>query len=136
MQVNRYLKDKAFDHIDHALGRPVDPMAETYRNHYAVNVGSPEVDTMSASPYWRDLGRNGQLYIFAVTIQGREALRNHLRMIGDRNRLYSVVFGDSVTKVVATSRSKARYTKWLELSDCCPDLTFKKFQAEARVRLA
>lgn len=29
-EVNRYLKDKAMDHIDHALGRPVDPMDETY----------------------------------------------------------------------------------------------------------
>lgn len=32
--VNRYLKDKAMDHIDHALGRPVDPLRESYRNHF------------------------------------------------------------------------------------------------------
>ena len=29
--VNRYLEDKGMDRIDHALGRPVDPMRETYR---------------------------------------------------------------------------------------------------------
>ncbi|WP_319533384.1 hypothetical protein [uncultured Cohaesibacter sp.] len=32
--VNRSLDDKAMDAIDHALGRPVDPMSESYRNYY------------------------------------------------------------------------------------------------------
>lgn len=136
MQVNRYLKAKAFDHIDHALGRPVDPMAETYRNHYAVNADSQESDEMAKSPFWHDHGRAGSLRMFSVTGLGREALADHLRAIGDANRLYKVTWAGLDMTVVAPSRAKARYSKWLELRDCCPDITFKQFQTESSVRVA
>lgn len=136
MQVNRYLKDKAFDHIDHALGRPVDPMCETYRNHYAVDADSAEGVEMAASPYWQDHGLAGRLRMLSVTTEGRKALASHLREIGDRNRLYTVSFDGFELPVVATTRAKARYKKWLEINDCYPDLSFRKFQSEARVRAA
>lgn len=35
LRVDRYLENQAMDHIDHALGRPLDPLGETYRNFYA-----------------------------------------------------------------------------------------------------
>ncbi|MCL8000024.1 hypothetical protein M8994_17445 [Brucella sp. 21LCYQ03] len=34
--VNRYLKVKALDLIDHGLGRPTFPLQETYRNYFAI----------------------------------------------------------------------------------------------------
>ena len=39
LTVNRYLADPAMDDVDHALGRPLDPMRESYRNRYAVDAG-------------------------------------------------------------------------------------------------
>jgi hypothetical protein len=72
---------------------------------------------------------------FSVTTEGRKALRQHLRDIGDRHRLYTVSWGGFDMAQIATSRSKARYAKYLNVSDTCPDLTFKDFAATARVRL-
>ncbi|MCB4863193.1 hypothetical protein K7W03_26835 [Sphingobium sp. PNB] len=73
-QVNRYLKDKAMDHIDHALGRPVDPRSETYRNYFYV-IGDTDLRRdMTASPYWRGDGKGGEGEYFVVTDEGRAAL--------------------------------------------------------------
>lgn len=38
--VNRSLADPQMDDIDHALGRPRDPLGETYRNHYVAPADS------------------------------------------------------------------------------------------------
>lgn len=38
--------------------------------------------------------------------------------------------------MVATSASKARYSKWLDISDVDADLTFARFRREAKVRAA
>lgn len=139
-QVNRSLADKAMDRIDHALGRPVNPLSETYRNHYAANEASAAADQMSASPHWREIvlpkAQRGDLRFFEVTEAGRFALRDHLRQIGDRNRLWNITYGGFEMTEAAQTASKARYAKWLSLSDVMPDLTFKQFASEARVRRA
>lgn len=135
-QVKRYLKDKAFDHIDHALGRPVDPLGETYREYFATDDSSSEAAQFRASEHWKEGPRQSDMVWFYVTRSGREALAAHLKQIGDKNRLFTVSWGGYDMTEVATTRSKARYSKWLDLSDALPDLTFKEFQATARVRLA
>lgn len=137
MQVNRYLKDKHFDHIDHALGRPVDPMGETYRDHFAADAGSKTALEMAASPHWTNGTPSSvsRLVWFYVTPAGREALRDHLNSIGDRHRLFYISWDGITITEVAETRAKARYAAFLSASDCDPDLTFKQFQAEARVRL-
>jgi hypothetical protein len=133
-RVNRSLVDPAMDDIDHALGRPLDPMRESYRNYYATD--GAQADEMSASPYWIE-GRAGTgLRCFAVSAEGRRALADHLRNIGDPHRAYTVTFDGHASTVIATSPSKARYTKYLDLSDCCPDLTFKDFSRRSSVRRA
>ena len=136
ISVNRYLKDKAMDRIDHALGRPVNPLAETYRDHFCTDLRNPEADEMAASPCWH-MGRklDGGMVYFHVTRHGRETLSKHLKDIGDKNRLFIVSYGGFDMPQVAETHSKARYRKWLDVSDAC-DISFKEFQASARVRLA
>jgi len=78
MQVNRCLKDKKFDHIDHALGRPVDPTKESYRNYFSVKAKSPRASMMRASKHWRESRPLFGSTTFFVTAAGREALKKHL----------------------------------------------------------
>lgn len=134
-QVNRYLTDQPFDHIDHALGRPVDPLSDTYRNYFATDDGSNEAKAFRASSYWEERNRHGDMIWFVVTHKGRAALHDHLQAIGDKHRLYTVSFDGHASQSVATTRGKAKYARWLAISDCRPDLTFKEFQTTARVRL-
>lgn len=131
---NRYLKDKAMDRIDHALGRPLDPMGRTYRDHYATH-SAERIAELGASPLWHPGGQVNGMQFFHVTQAGREALANHLREIGDPHRAYRVRLGGDEWTLVARSRGKARYQAYLNLSDCCPDLTFGDFCRRASVRL-
>jgi len=137
-QVNRCLKDKAFDHIDHALGRPVDPMAETYRNHFATDADSKEGKAFAASPYWDRHGSTepGRMTFFFVNQAGREALKQHLKEIGDKHRLYDVSYLGQTQSIVAETAAKAKYSLWLDISDCFCDLTFATFTRQASVRLS
>lgn len=132
--VNRYLEDKHFDRIDHALGRPVDPLAGTHRDYFAVEASSELADQFKASPHWECGTPNkttGMAY-FYVTGDGRQALADHLKSIGDRNKMYILTYQGRTFGVAATSAAKAKYSAFLDLSDCNPDLKFKDFVAEAR----
>lgn len=132
--VNRYLKDEAMDHIDHALGRPVDPMGETYRNHYAADKDGKIAASFEASPHWHLNGCTGRMAFYSVTDQGRKALVGHLKEIGDSWKPYDVSFNDFTTRVSAKSAGNAKYLKYLDISDCYPSLTFGRFAREATVR--
>ena len=137
-QVNRYLKDKAMDHIDHALGRPVDPLVESHRNHFAVDAESKTAKEFDASPFWSRNGRGapGGMAFYYVTVEGRQALKQHLKEIGDKHRIYDVTYQGQTQSVVAVSAAKAKYSLWLDISDCFCDLTFGKFCRSATVRKA
>lgn len=133
-RVNRCLKDKAMDRIDHALGRHVDPLGETYRDHFAT--GGALVEEMAASPNWEERGRSGDLRYFGVSLAGRQALAAHLNKIRDPYRSYIVSFGGFETAVAAISAAKAKYEYWLTIADCMGDITFGAFCRGARVRRA
>lgn len=134
--VNRYLEDKMFDRIDHALGRPVDPMKETFRNHYATSADGQLAKEFDASPFWtRTCIAPGRMAFYVVTDEGRKALAAHLKEIGDENRLYRVSYQGWETGVAATSAGKAKYSVYLNLTDTDCDLTFAAFCRDARVRL-
>jgi hypothetical protein len=137
-QVNRSLNDKAMDHIDHALGRPVDPMIESYRNYFATSASSKEAAAFRASAYWDTDGSTepSRMVYFFVTQVGRQALKQHLKDIGDKNRLYDVTYEGRTQAVVAVSAAKAKYSLWLDISDCFCDLTFATFTRAASVRLS
>jgi len=134
MQVNRYLADEAMDRIDHALGRPVNPHVESYRNYFAENINSGEATEMAASPCWHVGKRIGDLLVFHVTAHGRATLASHLLEIGDRSRLFTVSYhGHDMSPVVAKTHSEARYNAWLRWDTT--DLPFGEFIRHTRVRL-
>lgn len=136
--VNRSLKDKAMDHMDHALGRPIDPLGETYRNHFAVDTESETAKEFEISPFWKSSGKRGYCGIafYHVTVDGRKALKKHLRDIGDKHRLFDVEWNGSTDQIVAVSAAKARYSRWLDISDCFPDLKYSAFIRATKVRLS
>lgn len=137
--VNRYLKDKAMDRIDHALGRPADPMRETHRRYFAVGKDSDIAKGFRASPHWEEAppsGINEDMRWFYVTDAGRMALRDHLKEINDRTRRYTVTYWEYSDIVAAETPAKARYSKFLDVSDAWSELTFAEFQRNSRVRLA
>lgn len=134
-QVNRYLKNKAMDRIDHALGRPFDPLTETYRNYFYVIGDTALRRYMAGSSYWRGAGKQGEGEYFFVTDEGRAALAAHLRAIGDKHRRFIVSYAGYEMDVIATSRGGARYSKWLSVSDVS-DITFGEFQRNSKVRAA
>lgn len=135
LRVNRYLKDKSMDCIDHALGRPLDPMAPTYRDYFNVDRDSDWGREWLSSPHWELVGSNGDNHSinFRVTDAGRRALSDHLKSISDPHRLFNIEFDGFRIPVVSTTRSKARYSYWRDVCDALPDLTFRDFCKRARV---
>jgi len=131
--VNRYLEDKAMDHIDHALGRPLNPMGKTYRNHFAIDRASDLAHQFRESPHWHESSEDGSMTYFTVTPEGRAALRYHLKAVGDLNKGFAVTYRGQTSTIVAKNRPAARYAAYLRISDCAPDLTFGAFLRGAKV---
>lgn len=136
--VNRWLKDKAMDRIDHALGRPVWPLRESHRNHYATCIDSETAKDFDASPFWERIPASGTMAFYGVTDAGRQALANHLETldVGERRRAYVVTYEGCSRVVPARSRAHARYAEYLTISDCFSELTFGEFIRNSSVRVA
>jgi hypothetical protein len=138
--VNRYLTNKAFDHIDHALGRPVNPLAGSYRNYFATSADSVDAKAFAVSDYWERGGIDNGMAYFNVTQAGRLALRAHLEShavtMGKPWRAYIVEFNGYRETIPARSRGQARYLRFLNISDIYPSLNFGQFCREASVRVA
>ncbi|WP_315920374.1 hypothetical protein [Mesorhizobium sp. SP-1A] len=136
--VNRYLADKAMDRIDHALGRPIWPLRETYRNHYATDATGTLAIDFASSPLWERVGRSGDMAFFAVTNAGRTALARYLESldVGERHRAYIVTYEGHDRIVPAKSAGNARYSEFLTIRDCFSELTFAEFVRASRVRVA
>lgn len=134
MQINRALGDADMDDLDHALGRPVNPMIEGSRNHFAIEADDEAaLARFRASPHWTEGRTLYGLVHFHVTVDGRRALRAHLKETGQVPKLYEVtVFGHAET-VAAKSRSAARYQRYLE-ADC--GMSFFEFIRNASVKVA
>lgn len=139
LTVNRELDDKAMNKIDHALGRPLDPMVETHRNHYAIHAESDQAVEFRASPYWKCPGEFCGMVYFQVTIDGRRALAAHLKQIGSPHKAFTVRYGEDKEyedRVVAKTPGEAKYRKFLSCRDGWSELTFKEFCKTASVRRA
>lgn len=134
--VDRYLRDKAMDCIDHALGRPVWPLLETYRNHFATT--SADAMGFESNPHWEFYGAHDRMAFYSVTYAGRQALADYLDRLGidEQRRAYLVTYEGCETIVPARSRSHARYSHYLTISDCFSELTFGDFIKASSVRLA
>ncbi len=142
-QVNRWLKNKDMDHIDHALGRPVDPLnkSHSYRDHFALS-NDDKIAEFRASPNWTEGASGHGTTFFHVSDEGRAALAAHLKEIGDKHRLFEVIYAPDWSEkpeanlVAAKSRGAAKYAYWIDLSDSLCDLTFKDYCKDVSVRLA
>jgi hypothetical protein len=135
-KINRCLPDKAMDNIDHALGRPMWPLKETYRNKFAVDMVSSAAEKFKASPHWElfAVDKSGMGY-FCVTEKGCKALSDYLKA-NDPHKAFVVTFWGYDTIVPAVSRGSAKYNLWLKISDCYSELTFGEFVKKARVERA
>lgn len=133
--VNRSLKDKAFDHIDHALGRPLFPQGETYRNYFATDAHGTLAWSFDQSAFWGKSGQDGTMAYYHVTTSGRQALAIYLAE-HDRQHAFEVTFRKHSRIVPALTAAKAKYSYFRDISDALPDLAFVDFAAEARVRRA
>lgn len=127
--VNRYLKDRALDLIDHALGRPTFPLKETYRNYFAIGADSDLANKFSKSLNWRKSGQRDDMAYFAVTELGRNALADHLKQLPD-NKIFVVSYWEWSKIVTAKSRAAARYR---DVSDSS-DIPFVEFLKVSSVR--
>lgn len=136
--VNRYLKDKAMDRIDHALGRPIWPLRETYRNHYATDATGTLAIEFAYSAHWKCRGLSGDMAFFAVTEAGRKALADHLETqdTKERYRAYMVTYNGYGRIVPAKTADDARYSEFLTIRDCFSELTFAEFVRASTVRAA
>uniref|UniRef100_UPI003BA99D9D hypothetical protein n=1 Tax=Stappia sp. TaxID=1870903 RepID=UPI003BA99D9D len=136
MQCNRSLSNEAMDHIDHALGRPVNPLRPASRNYFAA--GGVLADEMRRSSHWEEVRRHRGTSVFVVTDAGCQALAEHLREISDPHRIYIVSWARSGSGrcFAAKSAGKARYAAFLDVADVDPDLTFGVFCRETTVRVA
>ena len=76
-----YIIDPMLDDVDHALGRPDDPLGRTYRNYYALEADCDLAGKLRASPFWKEGNRapGSDMTVFHVTDAGRRALDAHLK---------------------------------------------------------
>ena len=130
--INRWLCDKAMDRIDHALGRPLYPLRETYRNRYATS--GPDVEMFEGSLHWEKIGRTGRMVFYGVTAAGRQALADHLATLDEQWRCFEITFDGLTSFIPAKTAGKAKYSLWLSISDCFADLTFGEFCRAATCR--
>lgn len=134
-RVNRYLKDKAFDHMDHALGRHFDPAGETFRNYFATEAGGVLAQQFDASPWWALSGVRHDMAYYHVTDAGIAALKEHLAENAPI-KAFVVSFNGYSETVTAKTASAAKYDYWVCVSDVYCDLKFIEFARQARVRRA
>lgn len=79
-----------FDDMRHALGRPKNPRAETYRNSHCADIGTPaclRLETVAdRTGFWKETHRinEGRTVVFAVTQAGRDALADWVELRSER----------------------------------------------------
>lgn len=136
--VDRYLNDKAMDHIDHALGRPIWPLKETRRNYFATETDSGEAKAFDASPNWALSSVDGRMAYYSVTCAGRRALVDHLASLPDAEQFkaFVVSFKRQDTIIPALTAEAALEKVYNQVSEFWSELTRSRFYRSARVRLA
>lgn len=132
--VDRYLRNAAIDHIDHALGRPIYPLRESSRNYFATDAGGELASAFEASDHWGLTGVSGDMAYYHVTDAGRRALAEHLAGLDAPWAAFAVTFEGHETVVPAKSSGAARYRHYLRISDAWADLTFADFCRGSTVR--
>ena len=110
------LTPKHLDTLRHMLGinDPYQRIPKPYRDYAAVNPGDhhyAELEQLGMVKKYRQAGKGGafsEYDWFCCTKKGRlAAIKSH--------------------RTIRASRARRRYAKYLDISDCCPGLTFREF---------
>lgn len=107
---SRPLTDEQLRTLRHMLGIDDPDMAnpKPYRNYYCANPGNLELHALADAGYVTLYSTHGSYEWFACTTKGRDAaIASHVR--------------------IRNSKSKRIYSKFLDIRDVWPDLTFKQF---------
>lgn len=96
--------------LRHMLGIDDPYMAKPkpYRNYYCANPGDPKLHELARLGMVVLYSTHGSYEWFATTTAGRDA-------------------AVASQKAIRHTKAKRLYAKFLDVSDCFPDLTFKKF---------
>jgi len=133
MHNNRSLDDPVMNELDHALGRPTDVDIHT-RNFFGVSIGGDQETEMLANPYWKLSRRFMGTAGFSVSNAGKEALRAYLAEHWTPPKKWSVTWNGFTETVEGSTRSKAKYNKWLEMDTF--DILFGDFLRECSIKSA
>ena len=110
------LTDQQADTLRHMLGinDPSKSRPEPYRNYAAVDPGDPtfvELARLGLVHHARGPARGFPYYCYVCTDMGRRlAIESHRR--------------------IRWSKAQRRYSMFLHMRECCPDLTFRQFLTE------
>lgn len=101
--------------LRHMLGidRPDVANPKPYRDYYCANPGDPQLTELARIGAVRLYDTRGGYEWFTCTEAGRAA-------------------GIASHKTIRYSRSKLRYSRFLDMKDCYPDLTFLQFLTDRR----
>jgi hypothetical protein len=103
--------------LRHMLGidKPEDDRPKPYRNYYCANPGEAEMKELERLGAIELYDTRGDYEWWRCTEAGRAAaIASH--------------------KTIRYSAAKRRYIRFLDLRDCCPDLTFHQFLTDPRYR--
>lgn len=103
--------------LRHMLGidRPEMDVPKPYRDYYCANPGEPAMLELECLGAVRRYDTRGGYEWWTCTPEGRAA-------------------GIASHKTIRLSPAKRRYSRFLDLRECCPDLTFHKFLTDPRYR--
>lgn len=101
------------DTLRHMLGinTPDDRVPKPYRNYYCANRDDPELRLLADLGAVRLYSQHGNYDWYCCTDEGRAAaMRSH--------------------RTIRRTKAQRIYSKFLDVRDCCPDVTFKQFLTE------
>lgn len=104
------LSDAQLDTLRHMLGinTPHDRQPKPYRDYYCANRDDPELHELARIGAVRLYSQHGNYDWYCTTDVGRAAaMRSH--------------------RTIRETKAGRVYSKFLDVSDCYPDLTFKQF---------
>lgn len=101
--------------LRHMLGidKPWEDNPKPYRDYYCANPGDPTMVKLVRVGAVRIYDTRGGYEWYTCTAEGRAA-------------------GIASFKTIQYSPSKRRYSRFLDLRECCPDLTFREFLKNPR----
>jgi hypothetical protein len=105
--------------LRHMLGidKPEMDQPNPYRDYYCANPGDPTMVELTRVGAVRLYDTRGDYEWWTCTSEGRTA-------------------GIASHKTIRYSAAKRRYIRFLDIRDCCPDLTFRQFLTDPRFRAA